>query len=221
MSTKIYNGFRFKNPDILTIRRQLRRLQPFVAAYTAEWKTTLLAVAVDGLLAHPEKRDAKQTLLSQARSMLEADLRAADKSMVRDGFDFKFEVTVIPVRRDLTLGMYFTEQNKLVELLESMPWFVDYHYQNQTDWPKDVPKKEWRQRELDWEEAIGDDAPARRGFTMSLHECYWFSAFDIPSDGVLAALVAKAHPQLTLADLIGEAAASSRLAAPAAKADLE
>jgi hypothetical protein len=200
MSTKIFHGFKFKNPDILTIRRQLLAFQDRVAELAREFTCKMIAAMIFDL----RKKPPKDPLFFAAGSEIEKRMRQADESQVRNGFDLKFEIAVIPLRKNLTLGMFFTEQRGWVQELQKQKWFVDYAYWDNTDKPDDVDNREWRKRKRDWDEAVGYDTASRRGFIIGMHKPYWqMATFNTDPDMVLW-LVRKGWKECTLKDLLGK-----------------
>lgn len=92
------------------------------------------------------------------------------KSPFRGNYDYRCTLQIIPMKTK-TLAMYFGNP-MLCKYLESRPdFFVDYHYQNQTDRPESISENLWNLREKDWEKAIGPDyIPKQHGFTVDLFD---------------------------------------------------
>lgn len=190
MSTKIYSGIRFVNPDIVAVRDLLFKLQKKIQAKTTELimkrHTNLIASAIDtgeyDLLrvfkshvpeAVPRKKG--ESVYGWTAGLLSAAMYL-DRSSPAKGMclDYKFEVTIFPLK-GMTLGMYFSGVRELQAILLTSKGIKDYHYQNQCDRDEKVSSREWRQRKLNWEEVFKDgrDAPSQAGFTMTLSEEYW------------------------------------------------
>ena len=80
---------------------------------------------------------------------------------------FKSSIQIFPIKNK-TLVMYFGSSEGQ-KILEECGYVSDYHYQNQTDRPDNILEKEWKQRAMDWENAIGPDyIPINHGFTVKL-----------------------------------------------------
>lgn len=82
-------------------------------------------------------------------------------------YDFSSELMFFPLRNK-TLLMYFGYFD-IEEMITDSGQILDYHYQNQTDRPENISQEEWKQREADWNEAIGPDfIPINHGFSICL-----------------------------------------------------
>lgn len=46
--------------------------------------------------------------------------------------------------------------------------WADWHYQDQTDYPEEIPSKEWEERGRSWDRALGHDTPVERGLTITV-----------------------------------------------------
>lgn len=97
----------------------------------------------------------------------------------------------------------FSEDAFTKDFIRHFPQFRDYHYQNSTDRPEEIPAKEWRQRRDDWARANDSGAPAETGLTMSLWTPY-SGPHLIEFDRVLAAVPAHKDRVLALSHLIQE-----------------
>jgi len=176
MSTKIYNGFRFKQPNLMVIYNQLLTFQDVVKKASARHAQTLaaeLATSVfDGRCVGrpvPWDKNCDAPPIAEAWAHIQQENREIEQTKIRNpSYDFHCEVTVIPASRRTTLGIYWCEMRNLARLFCEQPWFIDYHYQNQADRPKNITAREWKKRQKAWDEAIGDHPPALRGFTMTL-----------------------------------------------------
>lgn len=179
MSTKIYNGFKFVNPNMVVIRNQLLEFQKEIRdiARNLYAKTLLIDASrifdvpyVGMGLNNPNEADAKRPLYSAKDAII--------KESKEDGnhysyTDYKFDIVVIPLTRKTTLGLHYNSHREFETALGDKEWYCDYHYQNQTDQPSTISNKKWRQRKKDWDKALGWDAPANRGFMISLQEPYF------------------------------------------------
>ena len=94
----------------------------------------------------------------------------ASKTPFKFDYDYRCTLQIIPIKRK-TLVLYFGNA-EMQQYLESLPDFlIDHHYQDQTDKPDDISTYKWKQREKDWEIAIGPDyIPCRHGFTAELFD---------------------------------------------------
>lgn len=82
-------------------------------------------------------------------------------------YDFSSEFMFFPLKTK-TLLMYFGYFD-VEGMITGSGQILDYHYQNQTDRPENISHEEWKQRETDWNEAIGPDfIPINHGFSIYL-----------------------------------------------------
>lgn len=82
-------------------------------------------------------------------------------------YDFSSELMFFPLKTK-TLLMYFGYFD-VKGMITGSGQILDYHYQNQTDRPENISYEEWKQREADWNEAIGPDfIPINHGFSICL-----------------------------------------------------
>ena len=77
------------------------------------------------------------------------------------------EMTIHPLKNK-TIFMLFGNQN-LINMIEQQDIVKDYHYQNQTDKPDEISDKEWDERCMDWNDAIGPDyIPINHGLSATI-----------------------------------------------------
>lgn len=80
---------------------------------------------------------------------------------------YKSNLCIFPLENKI-LCMYFGHPIYLKSILE-LNYLLDYHYQNQTDKPEEIPDLDWVRRYKDWDSAIGSDyIPANHGFSANL-----------------------------------------------------
>jgi len=185
MSTKIYNGFRFRSPNMPTIWKWLGQFQKEVwnttvdclsrayakhAVFTFDSRTLGRPSSADKDLSISPAAFAYDCIAEPARSALK-DIPWRDQHPLADKYNYKAQVGVYPIHNNLTLGFYFIDNRKLEKLFREQTWFIDYHYQNQTDRPENVTAKEWRKRRQDWDKAFTySDRFCQAGFIMTLHD---------------------------------------------------
>ena len=104
------------------------------------------------------------------------------KSPFRCDYDYRCILQIIPMETK-TLAMFFGSP-MLRDYLESHHDFLtDYHYQNQTDRPENIPEEEWNLREKDWDKAIGPDyIPIQHGFSAELFNTDSIMPIFVPSE---------------------------------------
>lgn len=185
MSTKIYNGFLIKNnPDIRTLNQyfidlrkeiQEKGNQLFINLFIKKYCFFLDLYQVD--------KSAAITLYEEElkKTFSESDIKvhyylyvldkvndAATKSVRYPSYDLSCSIHIIPIKEKI-LGLYYCEQTEYMDLIQNNEWFLEYHYQNQSDKPDKITEDEWDQREKDWNEALGiSGIPNDQGFTIEL-----------------------------------------------------
>ncbi len=184
MSTKIYNGFKFKNPNIVVIRKQLINFQKPVkeiieklcSIYIARITTTLLDTKAVGA---PVEVFFKGMFKNSVKNeSLPFVARRHISEVIREGewpFDFKFKISVFPISSKLTLGIYYCGETECIELIQNQSWFISYEYFNNSDKPENISEKEWKTRGKHWDIPFPDDkstCPCNCGFTMDITEPY-------------------------------------------------
>ena len=188
MSTKIYNGFIFREGMTLDdIHRECEVVRGILwkhrvrkeATYAVQKAVAILDARTLGLT----KRDERPELspFSAATMALLDGVAAAERTMERGHIlDFKFEIVAIPLQSGRILGLTYTQQRDWEKLWMALPFVSDYHYQNQADPPpvEEVSVEEWEQRRKDWDEALVEADRSKRGipalcgitFTLCLNE---------------------------------------------------
>lgn len=182
MSTKIYNGYKFKDaPSLVELQRisiDIRdRVEPIARNLYYSTFIKEMVTAYDNnqygfwnehfyYIAHM-----KDLYYGIDRYFMER-IRHMNVKQERDpDFDFSFSFTTIPLRsREEVLLLLYTERKELREAFEQTPEIEDYYYQNQSDRPKSIEERDWDQRRRDWDEALGGDGwstPASVGFTYN------------------------------------------------------
>ena len=149
MSTKLYNGIKFKSNNIKEVLDQLISV-----------KETAKQIAIDSI------SDKDLSLFIGANNLLDNDAwyiaNEIKDAIASDNYNrwkfkprLKFTVVVYPTNEGDIYGYYFDadkkEYNDLIK-----PFYTDFHYQNQTDPPNDVTEKEWDFRREKWDELLKD-----------------------------------------------------------------
>jgi hypothetical protein len=149
MSTKLYNGIKFKSNNIKEVLDQLISV-----------KETAKQIAIDSI------SDRDLSLFINANKLLDSDAwviaNELKEAIASDNYNrwsfkprLKFSVIVYPTTEGDIYGYYFDcdkkEYNDLIK-----PFYTDFHYQNQTDPPNDVSEKDWDFRRDKWDELLKD-----------------------------------------------------------------
>ena len=181
MSTKLYNGFKFSDPNMVIIRNQLGEFQKEIFNITADIITNLhVDMAIRCFdsrcmgIRLPYDSDPKDKPYVAARSYIVDKMDEVRKGSDMDSsYSFKFEIAVYPVTNRTTLGYHFSSQRVFEEALAKQKWWRDFHYQNQSDPPDDVTPRTWNDRRKMWDKVFSfSDTFSRAGFIMDLHDQY-------------------------------------------------
>lgn len=181
MSTKIYTGFKFKSSNIFEIFAELKSIREKAKVIMEESLSELIAVRSTTLLDRycyfKEKFKKPPSPVVDTWLELVERIKRVKQTNLRDPeVDFDFEVCVIPHGTEF-LGIYFTEQKILSELLTTNPLFQDYAYWDNTDPDPNVTEEEWGVREATWEAALSNRAIKFSSLTYSIID----SALDLPN----------------------------------------
>lgn len=147
MSTKIYNGIKFKSRDWKEVLDQLISI-----------KKEAVKIGNDSI----KKRDLE--LFIPTNKLIDSDyfeifdtLRSAiGEDYTRKAFvpNFKFSVILYPSLEGDIYGVYFNDINEYLPLLN--PFFDEYCYYDNSDQPEDLTEEEWSERGRRWDEMVPD-----------------------------------------------------------------
>jgi len=147
MSTKLYNGIKFKSNNIKEVLDQLISV-----------KETAKKIAIDSI------SDRELSLFIATNKLLDKDCFTITRELIEavDSNSYNkwsfvprlhFSVVIYPTKEGDIYGYYFDSNKKeFRDLIE--PFYTDFHYQNQTDPPTDVTEEEWDFRREKWDELI-------------------------------------------------------------------
>lgn len=147
MSTKLYNGIKFKTTNYKELLDQLVSVKKLAK----ELAVDMIRDSDLGLFIAANKLQEKS-----AWDIVRELVEAIDSSNLgKWAFvpSIHFSVVIYPTLEGDIYGYYF-DSNKVQfkELLE--PYFTDFHYQNQTDPPMDIHSDEWEFRREKWDELV-------------------------------------------------------------------
>lgn len=189
MSTKIYNGYIF-NKKIKTLDQAHKYLRSVRSQFENSGKYQIKEVAVrvaqyffdsleNNVLNSEHKKAIEEfksnqyqdNLLSQIIHKTENMFREDAKSPYRSGiYDLNCSVMLYQYQNRILVLFYGSQ--KFRKIFESLKLIEDFHYQDQTDEPKDIPKKEFKLRGRWWEKVMDDKTPAQSGLSFSLMTDY-------------------------------------------------
>ncbi len=150
MSTKLYNGIKFKSNNMREVLDQLMSIKKRandIAIDLLDDRSLALFIDTNNLL----DKDKWET----TREVIDA-LDSSNHNRWKFKPRLHFSVVVYPTKEGDIYGYYFdSDKKEFCDLLK--PFYTDFHYQNQTDPPTDVSEEEWKFRELKWDELLPGD----------------------------------------------------------------
>lgn len=181
MSTKIYNGFRIPSVrNLKSIKEITERIRPGIEELAKEKLSKFYVIrSIESLYerAFPQWRDSerekpineKDSVYYQVWNELMDRQRTMVKEQRRDpAIDVDFSLVFIP-HAGGTIGIYYSEDEKMSDLWLMQPEVQSYGYWNNTDRPDDVTPREWNDRKKAWDKAFEKTSvPAEAGFTVEL-----------------------------------------------------
>jgi hypothetical protein len=160
MSTKIYNAFLLSDTSQLW---ELLRVIRTRGEKSAQERLDYLADGIsssisDSSEAYKQAREQFPALSDWAIresitwKQLDDGYKAATVSFYRSPYNFDLNVSVREHQGNLYLiaheGMGM--RNTIVPILQSIPELREYHYQNSTDRPEEIPEDNWEERAQAW-----------------------------------------------------------------------
>lgn len=176
MSTKVYNGIKFKSKDYRIVLEQLKGLRdPAKEIALNDLKKSQIKVFI-------RVNDLVDT---DPYDVLKGMELSSNKNM-KDVMDIaiNFTISIFPHKNGNIYGYFFDdirEKYKNILLVDDI--CEDYHYQNQSDMSNydwdinwdDIPEekqfeleKDWKEREEIWEDLMGDGTFAENGFMYDI-----------------------------------------------------
>lgn len=164
MSTKVYNGFYFRNAPSMDVAFQ--QLQ----ACREPLRKQAFNLMVKEIVRVATFNFDKQTDLngfgsyySHALDFVQEELHKSKKEGRNSLYDFSFKVGMVPLldkhhNTKKVFGYFFSSKKELISLFKENLFFVDYCYWNNADELDGVTQKEWKQRGKDWEQVTAEDS---------------------------------------------------------------
>lgn len=180
MSTKIYHGYTLpltNHASFPTVLQYLgRKRKSIVSRAERDGTEVVTRMSVYNLDAtflgrNKDKKSSGSCALVNAMTHISEQARIVKERQIRSPYDWSCSVVVLKGRHRL-LALLFCENERLERIMRSI--LEPYPYWDNTDPPDDVPRKEWKARGQEWEEALGWDAPNKRGMTYTYIEDGWF-----------------------------------------------
>lgn len=117
-------------------------------------------------------------------NILEEDLKFGEisKDIMSIESDVESTLVLFPITKKKTLIMTYSENftNFFRKLCNDKSFcekyeLEEYHYQNQTDKPDDIPQRSWTQRKKDWDKALLTGIPSSDGMVIKLLDAEKFT----------------------------------------------
>ena len=162
MSTKLYNGIKFKSNNIKEVLDQLMSIRKPA-------NNLALDLLPDDRLALFIKTN---DFVDKDKWFISRELITALDSSFSNKWSFvprlHFSVVIYPTTEGDIYGYYFdSDKQEFNDLLK--PLYTDFHYQNNSDKPRDLTDEEWKFRELKWDELLeGGDKFADNGLVYNI-----------------------------------------------------
>lgn len=144
MSTKIYNGVKFKSKDWKEVMEQLLSIKKKAEEISLE---SISNEYIAYFIIANKITDKDQYYIF---GEIEKSLVFPDKYNFR--IPFNFSICLYPTKEGDIYGAYFDTLKGHYELIE--PFLEDFHYQNNTDKPEDISDEEWEFRMNKWNELV-------------------------------------------------------------------
>lgn len=181
MSTKIYNGFIFKeNYSLLYLRDLATRFRNQIYPNVIKKVNTVIAdMAIRRIDRNALFGDEYESCpLMDSIHAFEELVRKVKLTNCREPLvDMEFNVCIIPTK-DKILGIAYSEQREFLDLWMAQEEVIDYPYWDNTDPPEDVSWEDWELRGKEWNEALKEHhgIPSMNGFSIEFvnHFSYGF-----------------------------------------------
>jgi hypothetical protein len=152
MSTKLYNGIKFKSNKLSEVIRQLHGLKEEAkenVMKTFQDKESLNFILMSFLYNKAKNENEKISCWDFER-LLRNELRRP-----YNDFYFEFGVSIFE-RKNKLYGIYYDQSRDNYKMLFNRGIAVDYHYQDQTDKPEGISNRDWYFREEVWSDIFDD-----------------------------------------------------------------
>lgn len=167
MSTKIYDGFRFKQVTFEEIDRDIQAWRERIKTLTVETSAKIIAERVVEEIdaATSNGKELEPRILGRALVDIWDRQREIKKTGRRDPrVDLDFNLVILPDDGKF-YGIFYTEQSDWSDEFRSLPWFEEFGYWNNTDKPDELTDEQWMYRREVWERIFPRfQTPAQRGY---------------------------------------------------------
>lgn len=99
---------------------------------------------------------------SMAWDALSKAFQAQAFKFERNEFNFEVQLAVCPLDNQIYIKAFCdTLMRNVFKFLDTHPKVVDFHYQNQTDWPEHISRQAWDHRKRTWNRIMKQDGRLR------------------------------------------------------------
>lgn len=159
MSSKLYNGIRFKSRNMADILKQLISIRKEVVLIA---NSLLTIEEIEFFILFNKLGDKNKIEIFKE---IEKELCSLHRQ--RLSLNFNFSIALIPEKKGYVYGYYFADNEK--EYFDAIkPFIEDYHYQNQCDKPENISSREWNRRYKKWNKLLGYDTFFERAFIYNI-----------------------------------------------------
>jgi hypothetical protein len=170
MSTKIYGGFKFADPDLTVIHRHImdwrKELRPLHQKAANVFVAEIAINIFDNERMRPGSHTDKVPLMEGISTLWDRQSEVK-KTQRRDPLvDFEFTISLMPFEGQV-YGIVYTEQREWQSLWMDKPFIIDFSYWDNTDPPEELPYEEWEERGRVWSTIFDGaimSAPSMAGF---------------------------------------------------------
>lgn len=172
MSTKIYNGYYSDlslDKLLLKFKEEVKRFEDIKLKHFSKVLVGKSIEIYDTKLSKGESCDINDTI-GELYDKYQNEINDSKKNNLRvSNVDFSASCCLFPCGRK-TLILFYSDNNSILELWDSLDYIHEYHYQNQTDRPNNITNREWNLRRKNWNKVLGGDGwgiPAHNGYVFT------------------------------------------------------
>lgn len=186
MSTKIYNGVKFKSNNLPEIIHELYSVKEQAVKNSNQYQIEHPDRVVHTLLKNGFVDDIEdffnEELLDSKKCWEGGQIISESLEKTwrpRGGPDFLFNICIIPWTDGNIYGCVYAD-DILENLKLTAHLYDEYYYQNQTDKPDDIPDEEWEERSDVWNQIFDEYfAPSDAGLVYEIVKADDFDYFNV------------------------------------------
>jgi len=150
MSTKIYNGIKFKVDDIYDLYEKLNHFKEKSIVLYREMLNERYPRYLENIMKKNYKENGIFKNLWDISDELIYELKKSRMILLKN------KIQIYPHIKTKELYGYYVLDFESEKLLNKQDWVLDYHYQNQTDSPDNISYDEFSKRGDMWDELFDD-----------------------------------------------------------------